>query len=77
MDKPHKGTINRWYKRSAGGDGLGYVIVGAFNHTEFGYTFTHTSHVVAHGDDGEVETRNSRYTLMGPEVPEWYPEDTA
>lgn len=74
MDKPHKGTITRWYKRKTYADrGLGYVIVGDFDHVDFGRVFTSTSWVVAHGDDGEVETRNSRYTLIGPEAPEWYP----
>jgi hypothetical protein len=37
--------------------------------------YTHTSYVVAHNKTtGEIETRNSRYTLIGeerkPEVPE-------
>ncbi len=69
--KPHKGHIKNWFKETWGceGYGLGYMIRGEFvDHPEFaGAKNGHTSYVVAHDDLGNVETRNSRYTLIGPE----------
>ena len=63
-EKPHKGTINNWFKWSVEGmSGLGYVIVGdSLDHPQFGGGAIRTSYVVAKIDD-EIETRNSRYTL--------------
>lgn len=70
--KPHKGSLKNWFKEDWGcaGLGLGYMIRGEFvDHPEFaGCKNGHTSYVVAHDEaTGEVETKNSRYTLVGPE----------
>lgn len=73
-EKPHKGEIHRWFKhahKDAGG--LGYIVRGTvYNHPEFGNTsggFFHTSWIVSHDSaTGEIETANSRYTLVGPET---------
>jgi hypothetical protein len=67
--KPHKGKISDWLKMPSS-HGLGYYIVGQFHdHPEFGGKFTNTSWVEKHDlVTGEVETRNSRYTLVGPEA---------
>lgn len=68
-DKPHMGHIRNWFKSPADGHGLGYIIRGEFvDHPEFaGCKDGHTSYVVAHDDLGNIETKNSRYTLKGPE----------
>lgn len=69
--KPHLGRIEQWAKLPALGHGLGYRIAGiAVDHPDF---FTDrdvlTSYVVAHDEKtGEIETRNSRYTLVGRAV---------
>jgi hypothetical protein len=69
LSKPHKGIIKNWSKHELKGPeekGLGYLIVGTcVNHPRFGYSkFFHTSYVVEHNEEtGEIETRNSRYTL--------------
>jgi hypothetical protein len=64
-DKPHKGGITAW--RTI--DWYGRVIViGQFvNHPEFGDRYGHTSYIV-NRDGCEIETRNSRYTLIGDEI---------
>lgn len=69
--KPYKGRITKWWKDPIANKfaGLGYLIQGEFlEHPDFGQKVTHTSYVVAHHDNGMVETRNSRYRLIGPEV---------
>lgn len=65
--KPHKGKISDWFKLPSS-HGLGYYIMGQFhNHPDFGSKFTNTSWVEKHDvETGEIETRNSRYTLIGP-----------
>lgn len=67
--KPHKGSISDWYKLPTS-RGLGYYIMGQFqDHPDFGKKFTNTSWVEKHDlKTGEIETRNSRYTLIGPEA---------
>lgn len=72
-DKPHRGTMKNWFKEYWGceGYGLGYMIRGEFvDHPEYaGCPNGHTSYVVAHDEaTGEVETKNSRYTLVGPSI---------
>lgn len=67
--KPHKGKISNWAKRETiSQKGLGYYIIGKFvDHPDFAGDFGHTSYVVAHDEvTGEIETRNSRYTLVDP-----------
>jgi hypothetical protein len=63
--KPHKGTINNWYKKHWYGR---HIIIGDFvDHHEFAGKSGHTSYIVKHDEEtGEVETRNSRYTLGTP-----------
>jgi hypothetical protein len=63
--KPHKGTIDNWYKLPVQGR---TVIIGDFvDHPEFAGKQGHTSYIVKHDKEtGEVETRNSRYTLGTP-----------
>lgn len=70
-EKLHKGSIENWFKLPCSKDkGLGYYIVGDFlNHPDFGNKTTNTSWVEKHDvDSGEIETRNSRYTLIGKEI---------
>lgn len=70
-EKPHKGSIKDWSKLRCTDKGLGYIILGEFvDHPEFaGAKDGHTSYVVAHDEaTGEIETRNSRYTLIGPAI---------
>lgn len=63
-DKPHKGSITNWDKLPWYGSN---IIVGEFvDHPEFAGKPGHTSPVVKHGGN-EIETRNSRYTLVGDE----------
>lgn len=64
MEKPHKGRITMWAKRECE-HGLGYYIVGRFvDHPAFAGHGGYTSYVVAHDEEtGEIETRNTRYTL--------------
>jgi hypothetical protein len=67
--KPHMGRIQNWRRVDDAG-GLGYVIVGRMlDHERFKGSYNaHTSYVVKHDEKtGEIETRNSRYTLVGPE----------
>lgn len=67
-DKPHKGRIDDWYKSECGAAGLGYLIRGKFlDHPDFSGYYGHTSYIVKHDEaTGEIETRNSRYTLLTP-----------
>lgn len=69
-EKIHKGRITDWYKYEVGDHGLGYMIQGTFvDHPWFGGEHGHTSYVITHDEaTGEIETRNSRYTLIGPET---------
>lgn len=69
-EKPHCGRIEHWHREECDA-GLGYLIIGTFvDHPEFGGDRGHTSYVVSHNmDSGEIETRNSRYTLVGAESP--------
>ncbi len=62
--KPHKGKIADWYVRPV--DDECYVIQGRFEeHPEFAGLVGHTSRVLGWDKaTGEIETRNSRYTLV-------------
>jgi hypothetical protein len=60
--KPHLGTIKGQIS-----DHNGHKIIwGKFvDHPHFAGRFGHTSYIVKHNEaTGEVETRNSRYTLL-------------
>lgn len=65
-EKPHKGRIKDWFKYECDAKG-GYIIRGRFvDHPEFAGLAGHTSLVLSHDEaTGEIETRNSRYTLIG------------
>jgi hypothetical protein len=68
--KPHMGRIERWYKLPCTNSGLGYIICGHLIDRD-GYRGNegHTSYVVSRCQAcGEIETRNSRYTLVGLEI---------
>lgn len=74
-EKPHNGDITNWYKYYLGSlydypTGLGYIIVGHYiHHNRFYGSNGHTSYVVSHNEQtGEIETRNSRYRLVGPPI---------
>jgi len=64
LEKPHKGTINLWRKLPTfRGIGLGYYVGGISDgHPDFNGGPIYTSYVVKNVG-GEIETRNSRYTL--------------
>lgn len=77
MKKPFKGKIYRWkkyffpreevekyYGESAG---LGYCIAGYQTETPRLGSSWRTSWVVKHHKNGSIETRNSRYKLVGKE----------
>lgn len=66
-EKPHYGRIENWQEEACGKHGLGYLIVGRFlDHPAYALQKGHTSYVVKHDKaTGEIETRNSRYTLVG------------
>lgn len=66
--QPHNGRIENWYKRECS-HGLGYLIMGTLlDHPTIPVKHTNTSYIVSHDEaTGEIETRNSRYTLIGPE----------
>ena len=72
VTKPHKGIIIDWFKQEyefPSEDSLGFYIRGKFvDHPEFGGHHGWTSYVI-HWDTktGEIETKNSRYTLVGEE----------
>lgn len=63
--KPHRGRIAGWKKTPwQEPNSLGFCIEGTFlDHPRFAGRFCHTSNVVAINGN-EVETRNSRYTLV-------------
>jgi hypothetical protein len=64
MEKPHRGAIKNWHREYR--TGLGYVIIGEFV-ANAGQRKS-TSYVLKHDEaTGEIETRNSRYTLLGQE----------
>jgi hypothetical protein len=64
MEKPHRGAIKNWRREYR--IGSGYVIIGEFVDNA-GQRKT-TSYVLKHDEaTGEIETRNSRYTLLGQE----------
>ncbi len=67
--KPHKGSIKDWYKYGCT-LGLGYMIIGTFvDHPKFVGETGNTSYVIKHDEKtGEIETNNSRYTLVGAEI---------
>jgi hypothetical protein len=65
--KPHKGKIHNWYRWFIGTEG-DYVIAGlSEGHPSFAGYQLHTSKVVSE-NGREIETLNSRYTLVGEEV---------
>lgn len=74
--KPHKGKLVKWWKHyplpQFGSEGLGYLILGIFvDHPEFAGEFGNTSWVISHNEEtGEIETANSRYTLIGQPIKE-------
>lgn len=70
-EKPHKGSISHWSKLPIDTDfGLGFCVYGHnAAHPDWGRGVMRTSYVVKHDEaTGEIETRNSRYTLVGPEL---------
>lgn len=63
-EKPHKGWINQWAKQEIDKKyGLGYRIIGDFQ--VYGGGGGSSSYVVKH-EGNEIETKNSRYTLLHP-----------
>ncbi len=68
MEKPHKGRIGRWTRITTLNDKV--CVAGlALEHPEFGGHYMRTSYLVSHDEEtGEIETRNSRYTLVGKEL---------
>jgi hypothetical protein len=62
-EKPHKGIIKNWRKHPLSPGFGAYVVIGSYgDRDEF---FIRTSPVVSHDEaTGEIETRNSRYTLV-------------
>lgn len=66
-EKPHNGALKDWYKYETDSKG-GYIIRGTFvGHPYFDGEPGHTSLVLSHNEEtGDIETRNSRYTLIGP-----------
>ena len=65
--KPYKGFIRDWQRQTLK-DGR-YIIWGTFDgHPWFHNSHGHTSIITFHDTaTGDVETLNSRYTLIGPE----------
>lgn len=70
--KPHRGTITGWYRFPDTAEGLGFRIIGKFEqHERLAGMRAKTSVVVKYDEKtGEIETSNSRYTLVGPEYQE-------
>lgn len=72
VEKPYKGQIANWEKRYFSKaafpqhkDTLGYVIMGVpIGHPQYSEWIV-TSPVVKHEED-QIETLNSRYTLLNP-----------
>jgi len=66
-EKPYKGRITNWEKvQHSGAKGLGYIITGVYvDHPSFRGETGYTSYVTKHDEKtGEIETKNSRYTLV-------------
>jgi hypothetical protein len=61
--KPHLGSIRDWTIREYGDNKMAW---GTFvDHPDFAGHYGHTSYIVKHDKDtGEIETSNSRYTLV-------------
>jgi hypothetical protein len=71
-EKPHRGGMSEWRFLELGPGRR--IVVGRFvDHYLYGGLRGHTSLVERYDEStGEVETRNSRYTLVGPgRVGEW------
>lgn len=82
VDKPHKGSVTQWRKHYLNsmthqlshpiyGPNLGYYISGwCQNHPDFGNNPAFSSSLIVKHDEqtGEIETLNSRYTLLGGEI---------
>lgn len=66
--KPHKGKLVGWHRHEC--EDTRYIIRGYFDgHPQFHGMYGHTSEVLCHDEaTGEIETRNSRYTLVGEPV---------
>lgn len=63
IEKPHRGYIKNWRKFYRGK--LQFVWGTFVDHPIFAGLHGHTSYIVAHDEaTGEIETRNSRYTLI-------------
>lgn len=73
IEKPFHGRIKDWARLRSTDRGLGYLIIGEFlDHPKFAGKQGHTSYIVKHDEEtGEIETRNSRYLLVGPEQRAW------
>ena len=68
--KPFKGEIRDWYRVPCD-RGVGFYVMGAFqDHPDApAGTFSNTSYVVKHDPKtGDIETKNSRYRLVGEEA---------
>jgi hypothetical protein len=75
--KPFKGKIYHWHKHYIDKDlvlnvynedgGLGYLILGYTTKHPHMDSWKRTSWVVKHNKNGDIETRNSRYHLVGKE----------
>lgn len=79
-EKPFKGNIHNWRRiempdaqfaamvDAGESPGLGYVVAGEPDgHPDF-HGWMRPSYIVKHNEEtGEIETRNSRYKLIGPE----------
>lgn len=69
-DKPHKGRISQW-GISSNYANSGFFIYGTFlDHPEFRGEAGYTSQIVKYDRiTGEIETDNSRYTLVKDDKP--------
>lgn len=69
--KPHHGRLADWHKVSSFSDkGTGFCISArALDHPEFKGRLILTSYVISYDEKtGEIETRNSRYTLVDKDM---------
>jgi len=66
-EKPHRGRIEPWFRLTVGSR---YAIAGVFlDHPDWPGRWALTSEVLSYDEKtGEIETMNSRYTLVGPPV---------
>lgn len=66
--KPHKGRIEKWVRQETNIPARSVVWGHFHGHPDFPEgSFGHTSYIVSHDEaTGEIETRNSRYTLGEP-----------